>query len=279
MKNLGEKLSAARNAMGYTLRDVADQTRLRTDIIANMESGEFNFNLPEIYRRGFLRIYASFLKLNVDEILAEYVALQASRRGDSRKAKNLLERIAPVSPKDVEPPQPMESRYDTSLEESDDSIPEDQMKYIKLGAVFVGVLLAVAVIVFGISALVRPNAPEENPDINMAASSVSTTASGQPVSGADTAGATAAKEYLLGIAATNDTYIKLYYPSDAKNPIYSGLISAGEKKEFKYKTKINLDVTDAQNIEISRNGKKVKLLDGKGAPIRGIHTIKISAKD
>ena len=134
MKNLGEKLSAARNAMGYTLRDVADQTRLRTDIIANMESGEFNFNLPEIYRRGFLRIYASFLKLNVDEILAEYAALQASRRGDSRKAKNLLERIAPASPKDVEPPQPMDSRYDTSLEESDDSIPEDQMKYIKLGA-------------------------------------------------------------------------------------------------------------------------------------------------
>lgn len=279
MKNLGEKLSAARNAMGYTLRDVADQTRLRTDIIANMESGEFNFNLPEIYRRGFLRIYASFLKLNVDEILAEYAALQASRRGDSRKAKNLLERIAPASPKDVEPPQPMDSRYDTSLEESDDSIPEDQMKYIKLGAVFVGVLLAVAVIVFGISALVRPNAPEENPDINMAASSVSTTTSGQSVSGSGTAGATAAKEYLLGIAATNDTYIKLYYPSDAKNPIYSGLISAGEKKEFKYKTKINLDVTDAQNIEISRNGKKVKLLDAKGAPIRGIHTIKISAKD
>ena len=85
-------MSAARNAMGYTLRDVADQTRLRIDIIANMESGEFNFNLPEIYRRGFLRIYASFLKLNVDEILAEYAALQASRRGDSRKAKNLLER-------------------------------------------------------------------------------------------------------------------------------------------------------------------------------------------
>ena len=173
----------------------------------------------------------------------------------------------------------MDSRYDTSLEESDDSIPEDQMKYIKLGAVFVGVLLAVAVIVFGISALVRPNAPEENPDINMADSPVSTTASGQSVSGSGTAGATAAKEYSLAIAAINDTYIRLYYPSDAKNPIYSGPISAGEKKEFKYKTKINLDVTDAQNIEISRNGKKVKLLDAKGAPIRGIHTIKISAKD
>ena len=39
MKNLGEKLAAARNAMGFTLRDAADQTRLRTDIIANMESG------------------------------------------------------------------------------------------------------------------------------------------------------------------------------------------------------------------------------------------------
>ena len=61
MKNLGEKLTEARNAMGLSVRDVADQTRLRIDDIEKMESGEFNINLPEIYRRGFLKIYAAFL--------------------------------------------------------------------------------------------------------------------------------------------------------------------------------------------------------------------------
>lgn len=273
MKNLGEKLAAARNAMGFTLRDAADQTRLRTDIIANMESGEFNFKLPEIYRRGFLRIYAAFLKLNVDEIMAEYAALQASRRGESRKAKHLLERIAPVSPKEVEPPQPVDTRYDAPEEEPDDVLPEDHMKYVKLGAVFVGVLLAVALIIFGVSSLVRPNAPEENPDIGMAAAPV--LSAPQPAAPAPQP----AKEHLLGISALRDTYITVFYPQDKNNPLYTGSIAASDKMEFKYKTPLNIKTTDAQNIEVFRNGKKLDLSRGTGIQPKGICEFSVSAKD
>lgn len=275
MKNLGEKLAAARNAMGFTLRDAADQTRLRTDIISNMESGEFNFKLPEIYKRGFLRIYAAFLKLNVDEIMAEYAALQASRRGDARKAKHILERIAPASPKDVEPPQSVDGRYESSEDESGGDISEDQMKYIKLGAVFVGVLLAVALIVFGVSSLVRPNVPEENPDINMASSAPASTAQRQQASPA----AQPAKEYLLGISALRDTYITVYYPQDKNNPLYTGSIAAGDKKEFRYKTPLNVKTTDAQNIEVFRNGKKLDLSRGTGIQPSGICEFSVSARD
>ena len=275
MKNLGEKLAAARNAMGFTLRDAADQTRLRTDIISNMESGEFNFKLPEIYKRGFLRIYAAFLKLNVDEIMAEYAALQASRRGDARKAKHILERIAPASPKDVEPPQSVDGRYESSEDESGGDISEDQMKYIMLGAEFGGVLLAVALIIFGVSSLVRPNAPEVNPDINMASSAPASPAPRQQASPA----AQPAKEYLLGISALRDTYINVYYPQDKSNPLYTGSIAAGDKKEFKYKTPLKIMTTDAQNIEVYRNGKKIDLSRGTGIQPSGICEFSVSARD
>lgn len=275
MKNLGEKLAAARNAMGFTLRDAADQTRLRTDIISNMESGEFNFKLPEIYKRGFLRIYAAFLKLNVDEIMAEYAALQASRRGDARKAKHILERIAPASPKDVEPPQSVDGRYESSEDESGGDISEDQMNYIKLGAVFVGVLLAVALIIFGVSSLVRPNAPEENPDINMASPAPASPAPRQQASPA----AQPVKEYLLGISALRDTYINVYYPQDKSNPLYTGSLAAGDKKEFKYKTPLKIMTTDAQNIEVYRNGKKIDLSRGTGIQPSGICEFSVSARD
>lgn len=273
MKNLGEKLAAARDAMGFTLRDAADQTRLRADIISNMESGEFNFKLPEIYRRGFLRIYAAFLKLNVDEVMAEYAALQASRRGDMRRAKHLLERIAPASPKEVEPPQPVDARYDAPDGASDDALPEDHMKYVKLGAVFVGVLLAVALIIFGVSSLVRPAAPEENPDINMAASPVS------PAPRQAAPSPQPAREYLLGISALRDTYITVFYPQDKNNPLYTGSIAAGDKMEFKYKTPLNIKTTDAQNIEVFRNGRKLDLSRGTGIQPKGICEFSVSAKD
>ena len=266
-------MAAARDAMGFTLRDAADQTRLRADIISNMESGEFNFKLPEIYRRGFLRIYAAFLKLNVDEVMAEYAALQASRRGDMRRAKHLLERIAPASPKEVEPPQPVDARYDAPDGASDDALPEDHMKYVKLGAVFVGVLLAVALIIFGVSSLVRPAAPEENPDINMAASPAS------PAPRQAEPSLQPAREYLLGISALRDTYITVFYPQDKNNPLYTGSIAAGDKMEFKYKTPLNIKTTDAQNIEVFRNGRKLDLSRGTGIQPKGICEFSVSAKD
>ena len=125
MKNLGEKLTEARNAMGLSVRDVADQTRLRIDDIEKMESGEFNINLPEIYRRGFLKIYAAFLKLNVDEVLAEYTALQAARAG-GHKPKRLLERIAANSPRGVEPPRPLTRATATRTKPSQNSLPTNR---------------------------------------------------------------------------------------------------------------------------------------------------------
>ena len=43
MKNLGDKLQEARNAMGLSVRDAADATRQRADVIENMEAGKFDF--------------------------------------------------------------------------------------------------------------------------------------------------------------------------------------------------------------------------------------------
>ena len=271
MKNLGEKLTEARNAMGLSVRDVADQTRLRIDDIEKMESGEFNINLPEIYRRGFLKIYAAFLKLNVDEVLAEYTALQAARAG-GHKPKRLLERIAANSPRGVEPPTPVDSRYG----DEDDAEPEQpsdgQGKYIKLGAIFAGVILTVVVIIFGVSALVRPNAPEENPDL-AAPAPIASQPAAQPVASAPI------KENLLTVSALRDTYVTVFFMNDKANPLYTGSLAAGEKKDFKFRTPVSVNTSDAQNIEISRNGQKLDLSGGKGVQPKGICSFSITPKN
>ena len=88
-----------------------------------------------------------------------------------------------------------------------------------------------------------------------------------------------AKEYLLGISALRDTYINVYYPQDKSNPLYTGSIAAGDKKEFKYKTPLKIMTTDAQNIEVYRNGKKIDLSRGTGIQPSGICEFSVSARD
>ena len=86
MKNLGAKLKSAREAMQLSLRDVADVTRLRIPVIEKMEDGTFDYDLQDIYKRGFLRIYAAFLKLDVDAVMREYnTALAMKPSEEARK--------------------------------------------------------------------------------------------------------------------------------------------------------------------------------------------------
>ena len=56
MKNLGETLKQARAAKGVEIRDASDATKVRSDFLRHMENGDFDFDLPEIYKRGFLRL-------------------------------------------------------------------------------------------------------------------------------------------------------------------------------------------------------------------------------
>ena len=47
--------------------------------------------------------------------------------------------------------------------------------------------------------------------------------------------------------------------------------------EFKYTTPLNIKTTDAQNIEVFRNGKKLDL--SRGIQPKGICEFSVSAKD
>lgn len=70
--NIGEKLKEARHKKGLTLRDVQAELRIRSAYIEAMENNRFDLIPGEAYRRAFLRTYASFLGLDVGEIMKEY---------------------------------------------------------------------------------------------------------------------------------------------------------------------------------------------------------------
>ena len=71
MGTVGDKLRAAREEANRTIRDLSDQTKIRTDHLEALEEGQYEVFSAPVYIRGFVRSYASALKMNVAEVLSE----------------------------------------------------------------------------------------------------------------------------------------------------------------------------------------------------------------
>ncbi|MDR2776805.1 MAG: helix-turn-helix domain-containing protein [Puniceicoccales bacterium] len=70
-KEFGQQFVEARKEQGVTLEKASEETKIKMEYLAGIESGESDFNLPDIYLRGFIKIYARYLKLDVDAVMAD----------------------------------------------------------------------------------------------------------------------------------------------------------------------------------------------------------------
>ena len=77
---IGERLEEARKRKGISVREAAEATKIRSDFLLAMESNTFDSSLPEIYTRGFLKNYATFLKVEYEQVLTDYDAIRFGAR-------------------------------------------------------------------------------------------------------------------------------------------------------------------------------------------------------
>ena len=68
---IGQKLEEARNRKGISLREASESTKIRGDYLSAMEASSFDIDLTEVYLRGFVKLYARFLDLDQESILAD----------------------------------------------------------------------------------------------------------------------------------------------------------------------------------------------------------------
>lgn len=68
---LGQKLEDARNRKGISIREATESTKIRGDYLTSFEAGDFDINLPDVYLRGFVRLYARFLGMDADAIAGD----------------------------------------------------------------------------------------------------------------------------------------------------------------------------------------------------------------
>lgn len=93
MQTIGERLEEARERLGISLREASEATKIRTDFLASLEKNVMEIDLPEIYRRGFLKSYARYLEMDVDKLMADYdVANAPAAPRTSRREGGTTER-------------------------------------------------------------------------------------------------------------------------------------------------------------------------------------------
>jgi len=70
MPTVAEQLRTAREARKLTVYEVAETTKIRTDHIRALEDGNFDMFVAPVYIRGFVRTYATLLKLDVPQVMS-----------------------------------------------------------------------------------------------------------------------------------------------------------------------------------------------------------------
>ncbi len=76
MREIGRVLKEGRLALGLEIGDIARQTCISGHYIRAMEDGKFQI-IPKVFDRGYLKIYAKFLHIDIKPILAMYEQSQA----------------------------------------------------------------------------------------------------------------------------------------------------------------------------------------------------------
>lgn len=75
MATLGQQLKVAREAKGVSESEAGRATHILTKIIVAMEADDFSCMAAPTYAKGFIRLYAGYLGLNPEPLVAEYAEL------------------------------------------------------------------------------------------------------------------------------------------------------------------------------------------------------------
>ena len=235
MHTIGERLEEARKRQGLSIREAAEATKIRSDFLVNMESNLFNFALPEIYRRGFLRVYATYLKLDPDKLLTDYHAIQL---GSSRVKRN-RSGYGSLEPTEGEEESNESATTDsTQAPAEQNTLPAvDPHQYLKIAGVLVGVIVLVLILIAGTRALFSSDteAPAPNPDL---------------------AAVTTGPQTYLFIA--KDDITSLVVSKDGQK-LFNGSLRKGQRESVSFEGKGEVLCSQVQNLQIGHDGRAIGL--------------------
>jgi len=85
----GPVLKRIRGKMGIALEDIAVATRIQQQYLAELENENFEALPAEVYTRGFISGYAEFLSLDVQKVVADYMARYSKWKADNHQGSTI----------------------------------------------------------------------------------------------------------------------------------------------------------------------------------------------
>lgn len=256
--DFGKKLEDARTRQGISLREAARATRIRSDFLESFENNHGKFEMPEVYKRGFLKLYARYLKLDVEEIYQSYLDYQKSYPA-AKRDREYLNRLnlvqgtkategAEEGPNFPQPSDPAPYQANPHDKRDEPTIDQDtKVLYIKVG---LGVAAALCVFAAIAVTLTRTKS----------SSSESTQESAQVASSTTKEASTpkAAKEEEITFAGTNDVHLVVRRESDKKR-LFAGKLKENEPVKVTRTEPIKVHFSNGTHLQITKSdGTKVK---------------------
>lgn len=255
MQTIGERLEEARKRKGTSIREAAEATKIRGEYLHKFESSQFDIQLPEIYVRGFLRIYSNYLKLSPDKIVNDYLALGLDEARATRaigrefygrmdlgtasstppigKSGKPGEDLAPSSHEVTEAPAPRSGNPATFVPRSHGHPPLNKALLIKGGLALVAAIALVAIIILMVQTLMTSKSDTATP----------------------VASVQAMPEQTVTIVALNTVRIKVVQEFDGKE-LFQGTLVRGESRQFPKTGSLFLTASALENVEIELAGKR-----------------------
>jgi transcriptional regulator with XRE-family HTH domain len=254
---IGSMLRYYREQRGKDLDSVAEQLRIRRDYLAAMEQDRFDL-LPEgMYRRSFLRAYASYLKLDPDHIMKMFDEQHRIEEEDQVEARATW--IKAHLGEAQEQPTPPQEKFSAQKVASFLRFP---FKLSTSGLLFLIAIVIVLLVIF-FFLLFRP-VIENRSDTGMgSAAQESLRVISEPV---DTMklfmqmvddSITQAPEWTLRINSIGECWMNL--DSDGKR-LFSAMVFENINLEFKAKDSFTIYSGKNQGLRLWLNGFELKLL-------------------
>ena len=276
MQTIGGQLEEARQRKGISLREAAEATKIRSDFLAYIEQNKMDFDLPDIYKRGFLKNYARYLKLDVEKLLTDY---EAQLLGDTRKGKeggvelfgqmeikktngtdnNGREESDEPAPYGHVTTKPTRSNTSQEAEEED----ADKTFYMKIGLIFVGTLALVFVIFGLIWAILGSDKSDAFTDSSETQEETIEAQSSEPSQTEDTGSES------ITLIASGNVYVLVKQQSDNQE-LMRKTMSEGESITLVKNGAVDILFTAGENLQIEHAGERLRP--------RGSGTAKISIK-
>ena len=244
MGQLGDTLRERRTALGMSLIQAEEATRIRAKLLEALENGEYD-RLPNPgYVRGYVTSYASFLELDSASLLAMYRA-ETGVGGRSRD-------IAPAG---------------------EAVKPRGQQHAVPRSAAMI-LVVVLAVLAVGVWVVVRAvQGPEAPPPIPTAGSQVPTSTATQtdtavspnPDQTSSAAPISEERPFALKVSVAADGASWIRVTVDGMKA-YEGSLTGGQSKEFQVTKTAVVRIGKPSFVTVYRDGKKVPIPAGAGIP-------------